>query len=201
MKRVLREWVFKPLLGIAILLLLLVIAYATGLTSMTCWDRWDNSRVTGHLIDARTGEPATGVEILTLWQASDADNELEVESMRAMAQKADRLGEENRAADDDDTHSCPVWGSISGIGLSDADGKFDICSRVHYGGTDYGWDWRPKSRTPPPYHGVHALLITWPDGRTEVLDATNGRYTVVNEAGIAGIYARIDMGVVLVGAE
>lgn len=183
------------IIGLAVLLVFgLGLAFLVSLAPVIQWDRWDNIRVTGRIVDPETDQPLAGVRIMTLKMALHADNEGLLRQRQVLAQQQlDMIAEEAERGHDTSGH-CP---GPNGLTTSDDEGQFTFCVRVGYGGTDWGWFFSSKPHEPPPFHGVRALLLQWQDGRQAVVDTSGRKWTVV---GRRDLHAKLDMGTVRVAA-
>ncbi len=169
-------------------------AFFVGSESFTHWDTWYGVRITGRLVDVASDESHAGVFVLRLRRAKDAENEERIRERLAGAQS--RMKEALAEANGRYPDTMHFALGTSGAWISNAAGEFEFTVIVHDGGT-YRGSMPSRPHEPPPFHGVQALLLQWPNGERVVLDARSGKWTTVGEENLR---ATLDMGTIRVAA-
>jgi hypothetical protein len=137
------------------------------------WDNWPKVRVTGRLLDARTGIPLSGTEVYTLWEPDDSVDE----ALLRMRRRDNAANQRDPGASAGD----PWYYCFGphGLGETRTDGSFEACLAPLWGGSRNAWGCSSAWKDPSEFHGCRALRVRASDGRKAIVDCTQGRWTVV----------------------
>ncbi len=170
------RWSRRSLAGLASIVVLFVGLAFLGPRGMALYST--PIRVTGQVVDARTGEPIHGARIYVLGGSTQAQAEQDLTELEEFAAKYPEYRE-----------GLGSYGPFGGRATTDVAGRFDLTLRRTY---CCAIGPLVARKYPPPFYGARMILVEMDGYRRTFFSTATGTWRVLDQRGAFEVYAVAD---------